>query len=61
MKKIGNNTYIPAYPVTVKAWQAIVGQKEKEGPLGKYFDLYSDDEYFEEDSQENAQENSQSE
>ena len=55
MKKIGNNTYIPAYPVTVKEWQAIVGQKEKEGPLGKYFDLYSDDEYFGQETYEKAE------
>ena len=46
MKKAGKNTYIPSSAVTVGAWQAIVGQKEKEGPLGKYFDLYSNDEYF---------------
>jgi len=55
MKKTGKNTYIPSSAVTVGAWQAIVGQKEKEGPLGKYFDLYSNDEYFGQETYEKAE------
>ena len=55
MKKAGKNTYIPSSAVTVGAWQAIVGQKEKEGPLGKYFDLYSNDEYFGQETYEKAE------
>lgn len=55
MKKSGKNTYIPSSAVTVGAWQAIVGQKEKEGPLGKYFDLYSNDEYFGQETYEKAE------
>ena len=55
MKKTGKNTYIPSAAVTVGAWQAIVGQKEKEGPLGKYFDLYSNDEYFGQETYEKAE------
>ena len=55
MKKAGKNTYIPSSAVTVGAWQAIVGQREKEGPLGKYFDLYSNDEYFGQETYEKAE------
>lgn len=55
MKKAGKNTYIPSSAVTVDAWQAIVGQKEKDGPLGKYFDLYSNDEYFGQETYEKAE------
>ncbi len=55
MKKTGKNTYIPSAAVSVGAWQAIVGQKEKEGPLGKYFDLYSNDEYFGQETYEKAE------
>lgn len=55
MKKAGKNTYLPSSAVTVGAWQAIVGQKEKEGPLGKYFDLYSNDEYFGQETYEKAE------
>ena len=55
MKKTGKNTYVPSAAVTVGAWQAIVGQKEKEGPLGKYFDLYSNDEYFGQETYEKAE------
>ena len=55
MKKTGKSTYIPSSAVTVGAWQAIVGQKEKEGPLGKYFDLYSNDEYFGQETYEKAE------
>ena len=55
MKKAGKNTYIPSSAVTVGAWQAIVGQKEKEGPLGKYIDLNSNDEYFGQETYEKAE------
>ena len=55
MKKAGKNTYIPSSAVTVGAWQAIVGQKEKEGPLGQYFVLYSNDEYFGQETYEKAE------
>lgn len=55
MKKIGKSTYAPTGAVTVEAWQAIVGQKEKEGPLGKYFDAYSNDEYFGQETYEKAE------
>lgn len=55
MKKMGKRTYLPSSTVTVGAWQAIVGQKEKEGPLGRYFDLFSNDEYFGQKTYEKAE------
>ena len=30
----------------IKETASTVGRKEKEGPLGNYFDLYEEDEYF---------------
>ncbi len=54
-KKIGTGTYVFQNPVEVCAFASIVGQKEKEGPLGKYFTKYSYDEYFKQDSFEKAE------
>lgn len=54
-KKIGTGTYVFQNPVEVSAFASIVGQKEKEGPLGKYFTKYSYDEYFKQDSFEKAE------
>ncbi|MBE6891213.1 MAG: stage V sporulation protein AD [Ruminococcaceae bacterium] len=54
-KKIGTGTYKFQTPVEVSAFSSIVGQKEKEGPLGKYFHKYSNDEYFKQDSFEKAE------
>ncbi len=54
-KKIGTGTYVFQNPVEVSAFASIVGQKEKEGPLGKYFSKYSYDEYFKQDSFEKAE------
>ena len=39
MKKLGIGTYRPENPVGILNYQAFVGQKEKEGPLGAYFDF----------------------
>ena len=54
-KKIGSGTYVFQEPIEVAAFAAIVGQKEKEGPLGKYFTKYSYDEYFKQESFEKAE------
>lgn len=44
MKKIGNQTYAFASPVTISCAHALVGEKEKQGPVGKYFkDFFVDD------------------
>lgn len=55
MKKIGKGSCVLSNPVDILNWQAIVGQKEKEGPLGDYFDMYSFDEYFGKDTYEQAE------
>lgn len=54
-KKKGTGTYVFQNPVTVASFSSIVGQKEKEGPLGNYFEKYSYDEYFKQDSYEKAE------
>ena len=48
MKKVGNQTYVLAKPVTIRASHALVGEKEKQGPVGKYFkDFFTDDTFGE--------------
>lgn len=55
MKKIAEGTYRIASPVKFLEYCAVVGQKEKEGPLGKYFTKYSEDEYFGQETFEKAE------
>ncbi len=45
-KKIGKQTIKLSSPVTISSTYSIVGNKEGEGPLGKYFDLILEDEYW---------------
>ena len=46
MKKVGNQTYMLNTPVNINSTACIVGPKEKEGPLHKYFDQTLDDEFW---------------
>lgn len=46
MKKVGNQTYVLAKGVTISSAHALVGEKEKQGPLGKYFKDYFVDDTF---------------
>ena len=55
MKKIGNQSYELQTPVTVLSTACIVGPKEKDGPLNKYFDKCIDDEFWGEESWEKAE------
>ena len=55
MKKIGNQTYKLASGVAIRASHALVGEKEKQGPLGKYFKDYFVDDTFGESSFEKAE------
>ena len=55
MKKMGTGTYKLANPVYLNAFGTIVGEQEKKGPLGPYFDLYNKDEYFGQESFERAE------
>lgn len=45
-KKISRRTFIMDDPPTIHSYAAIVGKKEGEGPLGKYFDEVEQDGYF---------------
>lgn len=55
MKKVGNQTYVLSRPVGILAAHAMVGQKEKQGPLGKYFKDYFIDDTFGQSSFEKAE------
>ncbi len=54
-KKIGSGTYTFSSPVKIACFEAVVGQKEHEGPLGNSFKYWSDDEYFAQKSFEKAE------
>ncbi len=44
MKKIGKHTYFLSIGVVIRFSHALVGEKDKQGPLGKYFkDFFTDD------------------
>lgn len=55
MKKIGKQTFSFDNPPTITECASIVGQKEAQGPLGKYFDLTIEDEFWGEKSWEKAE------
>lgn len=54
-KKVGNQTVLFGVPVAVKSAASIVGPKEGEGPLGKYFDRIIEDPLWECKSWEQAE------
>ena len=55
MKKIGKQTISFDFPPTITECNSIVGPKEAQGPLAKYFDLTLDDEFWGEKSWEKAE------
>ena len=55
MKKIGKQTIKFDNPPTILECNSIVGSKEAQGPLSKYFDLTLDDEFWGEKSWEKAE------
>ena len=55
MKKIGKQTLIFENPSTISETACIVGPKEAEGPLAKYFDHCLEDEFWGEKSWEKAE------
>lgn len=55
MKKIGTQTYKLDNPVTILATSSIVGKKEADGPLAKYFDVCLEDEFYGEKTWEKAE------
>lgn len=54
-KRIGKRTVKLERDINIASSAAIVGQKEYEGPLGKYFDKYQSDELFGEKTFEKAE------
>lgn len=55
MKKIGNQTFLLDNPITILETSSIVGKKEANGPLAKYFDVCLDDEFYGEKTWEKAE------
>ena len=55
LKKIGKQTIKFDYPPTILECSSIVGPKEANGPLSKYFDLTLEDEFWGEKSWEKAE------
>lgn len=55
MKKIGTQTYKLDNPATILATSSIVGKKEADGPLAKYFDVCLEDEFYGEKTWEKAE------
>lgn len=55
MKKIGKQSYKLQTPVTILSTASIVGPKEGQGPLCKYFDQFLEDEFWGEKSWEKAE------
>ncbi len=55
MKKVGKQTISFDSPPTITECNSIVGPKEAQGPLAKYFDLTLDDEFWGEKTWEKAE------
>lgn len=55
MKKIGTQTFKLDNPVTILETSSIVGKKEADGPMAKYFDVCLEDEFFGEKTWEKAE------
>lgn len=55
MKKIGNQTILFSSPPSILETACIVGPKESDGPISKYFDQCLDDEFWGESSWEKAE------
>ena len=54
-KRIGRQTVKLENPPSVAAGACVVGQKEGQGPLRKWFDYISEDSYFGQESWEKAE------
>ena len=55
IKKVGNQSYILSKPINIISTAAIVGPKEKAGPLHQFFDQCLEDEFWGENSWEKAE------
>ena len=45
-KKCGKQSFLLSQPPVITAWASVSGKKEAEGPLGRFFDVTSDDTFF---------------
>ena len=57
--KTGKHSFTLTEPPVISAWASVAGKKEGQGPLGKYFDITSDDPYFGQPSWEMAEKQTQ--
>lgn len=53
--KLGKRSISFPEPVVISAWASVAGKKEAQGPLGKEFDVVSNDAYFGQESWELAE------
>lgn len=54
-KRVGNRTILLEKDIAVKGCAGVVGKKEGEGPLSKYFDMIFEDEYLGQETFEAAE------
>jgi len=45
-RPVGRQSFVFEKPPVITAWSSVAGKKEKDGPLGEYFDLTHKDAYF---------------
>lgn len=57
--KTGKHSFSLPEPPVISAWASVAGKKEAQGPLGKYFDITSDDPYWGQPSWEMAEKQTQ--
>ena len=60
-KRIGSRTIVLESAPSLRGYAAVVSKKEGEGPLGREFDMVSDDAYFGEKTWEKAESHIQKE
>ncbi len=53
--KLGTHSFCPEHPVYIAGWASVAGKKESEGPLGRLFDVTSQDTKFGEQTWEQAE------
>jgi len=54
-EKLSREVFRFSAPPSIKSFASVVGKKEADGPLGKYFDVCDEDSYFGEDTWEKAE------
>ena len=55
IKNLGRSTIVFDEPISILGYASVVGKKEKEGPLGKYFDKAYDNNKFGEETWEKSE------